>query len=413
MSKQSVVPAVKFWTLLFLFLSVVYSVYSQSEPVPAAAAGVKKPLLRVTMLNGSILRQGRIFLTSYDEEGHGFSAIKAASVEYGWQMFGGTEWHQTCNYPRLGFGVQYLHIMGRDELGHPFSLYGFYDGNYIRTKNFEFTNRLSAGFAYGFGVYDPNAKLANDIFCTRINSFVELGFGLAMRLHDNLYIEPGFRLTHFSNGNIREPQNGLNIVSYSIGLRSTLVKAPMYPVKMKLGPYRHRHEIFGFLGLATRQMSFMTDSSTLPLETYGMNFLMTNLLLGYHYEASRRLKLGGGLDFIFDGTHGQQALALTGMPDKDAIPFQDKLRLAVFISGETAINRLAIVTTLGYIIAQKNFKEATPAFQQRLGFKYYIHKNVFAGINVRAYQFRSADALEFNIGMRTFIGSHGQPTAPY
>ena len=363
------------------------------------------------MMNGSILRQKRIFLTSYDEDGHGFNAIKAFSVEYGWQMFGGTEWHQTCNYPRLGFGVQYLHITDRDELGHPFSVYGFYDGNYIRKKNFEFTNRLSAGFAYGFRIYDPAAPMANDIFSTRINSFVELGFGIAARVRDNVYIEPGFRLTHFSNGNIREPQNGLNIVSYSIGLRSTLAKAPAQPIKIDLTAGRHRHEIFGFVGLATRQMGFMDNSNTLPLETYGMNFLMTNLLLGYHYEASRRLKLGGGLDFIFDGTHGQQELAMSQIPSKSAIPFEDKLRLAVFISGETAINRLSIVTTLGYIIAQTKFKEASPSFQQRLGFKYYFYKNVFAGVNVRAYQFRSADALEFNIGMRRFIGSHGQPHA--
>jgi hypothetical protein len=37
---------------------------------------------------------------------------------------------------------------------------------------------------------------------------------------------------------------------------------------------------------------------------------------------------------------------------------------------------------------------------QRIGLKYHIFENIFAGINVRAYDFSIADYIEWNIGYR-------------
>lgn len=318
-------------------------------------------------------------------------------------MLGGIEWAQACNYPRLGIGLQYLHIMNRNELGHPLSVYGFYDGNYLRLKNFELTSRLSAGLAYGLTTYDPNDVLPNDIICTKVNSFIELGIGMAFRLNESLFIEPGFRLTHFSNGNIREPQKGINITSYSIGLRSYLNGPPPAPIKMSLNKPQHRHEMIAFIGVASRQIEFHTQENDWSIETYGMNYLMTNIHLGYNYEMTRRFKLGGGVDLIYDGTNGQRESAKIGVPDKGAVAFEDKLGVAVFISGETAINQLSVVTTLGYMVAGTRYESSSSRFEQRLGFKYHFYEHYFAGINVRSYHFRAAKALEFNVGVRKYL----------
>ncbi len=361
------------------------------------------PIFRFSMLNGQLLQQNRYLLTNIDEEGHAFKHTKAFSVEYGWQMLGGQEWQQVSRYPRFGIGAQYMHISDRDELGHPFSLYGFFDGNFFSSKNFEITNRLSLGLATGFRPFDPTDHLPNDIVSTRVNAFVEMGVGLAFRLNDYLYFEPAFRFTHFSNGNLKEPQKGLNTVSCAVNLRTLLEKPATEHVKKPLSECQHRHELVTFWAVSTRQLDFSDNNDPIH-ETYGLNYLMTNLHLGYNYEISRGMKLGGGVDFIYDGSNGQLELAAIGItPSKKGVPLGDKLGMSIFIGGERVIDRLSIVGTLGYMVVQKRFGTSSPAFEQRLGFKYHFYKNVFAGVNIRAYRFRAAEALEFHIGVRKFL----------
>lgn len=370
---------------------------------PVAAPPTKIAILRATYLNGNILQQGRPILTTKDENGHDFKAIQAASLEYGWQFWGGPEWHQACKYPRMGIGLQYLHIMNRNELGHPISIYGFYDGIYWGGNGLALTNRIGLGLAGGMKKYSPADLMPRDIFSTRFNAFIELGLGLAIRLNQYAYFEPGFRLTHFSNGNVREPQKGLNIVSYSLGLRSPLGQPSTDPIRVTPSQCLHRHEVVAYLGMSTRQVEFEHNPTGNPVETYDMSFLMSNLHLGYNYEFSQRVKLGGGFDLIYDGTNGQKEIALTGIPDKQAIPLQDKMRLSAFVGGESVIDRLSVMVTLGYMVAQTEFIGTSPAFEQRLGVKYHFG-DVFAGINLRAYHFRAAEAVEFNVGMRRWVG---------
>ncbi|MBK8568083.1 MAG: acyloxyacyl hydrolase [Saprospiraceae bacterium] len=388
--------------LLAVVLSVLFVLQIGSAQT-ADSVATTAPVFRVSLQNGNILPQNRYVLTNIDEAGHAFKYTKAFAMEYGWQMLGGQAWQQVSKYPRFGFGAQYMRIIHRDELGHPFSVYGFYDGNFFSSKNFEVTNRLSAGLGYGFRRYDPNDRLPNDILSTRLNAFVEMGLGIAVRLNDYLYLEPAFRFTHFSNGNLKEPQKGLNVVSYAVSLRALLEKPVHEQVKVPMAVCQHRHELLAFWALSTRQLDF-SDNNDHYHETYGMNYLMTNLHLGYNYEISRGMKLGGGLDFVYDGSNGQLELVANGnTPSKSAVPFGDKFGVSVFIGGERVIDRLSIVGTLGYMVVQKRYGSTSPAFEQRFGFKYHFYRNVFAGVNIRAYRFQAAEAIEFHVGLRKFI----------
>lgn len=391
----------KLWASIFL---LVLPLALQAQPPEGSVPPLplKKAMLRISTQNGDIVHKSGAFLTSVDEVGRQFKSTKAFSMELGWQMLGGREWHQTCHYPRVGIGAQYMRVLHRDEMGHPFSVYGFYEGNFARFKNLEFTNKAALGIALGFVTYDPKSPLPNDIISSKLNAFVELGVGVAARLSETLYLEPGLRFTHFSNGNTLEPQKGLNIASYSLGFRSLLARGPdaTEPLRVPTSLCQHHHELLAFLGMSSRQVEFKNENSNQPIGTFGLNFLMANLHLGYNYEASHRLKLGGGVDLIYDGSNGQQDIFKSGLPSKDAIPFHDKIGLSVFVGAESVIDRLSIVTTLGYMVAQTRFKNSSPAFEQRLGFKYHFYRNLFAGLNVRAYNFSAAKTFEFHIGIR-------------
>ena len=286
------------------------------------------------------------------------------------------------------------------KLGNLSSIYGFYDGNFLYFEKFQLTSRIAVGLNYSPKIYNPNDPMPVDVFSTHMNIFAELGAGIAVRVRKRVFVESGFRFLHISNGNIREPQRGFNDLALNLSIRSSLNHMAPKPLKKSLDECLHRHEIIGFLGFSTRQIDFRKTTLDNHPETYEMNYIMTNLLVGYQFEATRRLKIGGGIDLFYDGTLGQVEAAIKGKPSHNAVPFKHKTGLSIFIGGELAINRLSIVGGLSQIILRQPFESSSPSFEQRAGLRYFINENTFLGMNVRAYNFRSAKAMELNIGKR-------------
>lgn len=403
MAKSRHIGFSKLWAL-FLFTATALATTAQNPNTPPGMERDMMPMLRVSVQNGNILVNKTPYLEAPDGLGHYLKATKAFSLEYGWQTYGGEVWQQACKFPNLGVGLQYMRIMGRNDLGHPISLYGFYNGNYFWSKNFQFTNRIGTGLTVGLATFDPRDSVPNYVISSKVNAFVELGMGVAIRISDHFYMEPGLRFTHFSNGNMKRPQRGINVASYSIGFHGVMGQVPHEPIKMPLPKPAHEQEIIAYIGLGSRQIEFGKDSSDLYADTHGFNYLMANLHIGYYYGLTRRFKLGGGLDLIYDGTNGQQELAGESIVQKTNVPLEDKLGLAIFVGGETSIYKLSVLGSFGYMLAEKRFEKSTPLFEQRLGLKYHFYKNMFIGTTLRAYRFRAAKAIEFNIGTRMNIG---------
>ncbi len=400
MPKRSLYGTSKYFIIVIVSFFLNPFLYNQAPYVPESTPLANQMAISLSAQYGTIIVNHTPYFITPNENGNIFKETSAFTIDLGWKMMGGQEWHHTCKYPRMGIGIQYMRILNRNELGHPFSIYGFYDGNYYWSKNFKITNRMAAGLAYGFLKYNPQTAYPNDVIGTHINAFTELGIGFSVRLKDMVFIEPGFRFNHFSNGNIKKPQRGINIASYKIGIQATMGNQPEKPLNKPISKCRHRHELLAFIGASPRQIEFKINGNYDQHETYGINYLMANLHLGYQYEANHRIKVGGGVDLVYDGTNGQAEAATSGKPPKNAVPFNDKVGLAVFVGGETVVDKLSFVGNLCYMVAQSRFNSSTPLLEQRLGFKYHFNRNIFAGINIRAYNFKAAKAIEFNIGAR-------------
>jgi hypothetical protein len=392
--------AQKFALYCYFGLTSFQIISAQNNDYTLSISSRKEALLRIVFNSGKFLKKRGPFINSIDENGKPFNTTNAISIEYGWQTLGGEEWHQVCNYPIVGVGAKYMYVIGRNEMGDPFSVYGFFNGNFFRTKSLRLTSKIAAGIAYGFTIFDPNDQLPNDLLGSKLNFFTELGVGLDLRLYNSLYIEPGLRFSHYSNGNMYKPQKGVNISSYSLTVRSNLQQNKETYSSIPLSKNRKKHEVLTYVGMATRQVDFIDNDSFTYHETYGLHYLMANLHCGYNYALTRRYKVGLGFDIIYDGTNGQIELAKTRIPTKSAIPNNQKIGLMTCITGESTIAHLSFFISLGYMVALHQFEGTTPRIEQRVGLKYHILPNLFAGVNVRAYKFQYAKAMEFNVGYR-------------
>ena len=84
-------------------------------------------------------------------------------------------------------------------------------------------------------------------------------------------------------------------------------------------------------------------------------------------------------------------------PEKNIDATTDYKRIGLVLGHELFINKLSIETQLGYYV-YKPFNYETNLYQ-RLGAKYYIYKNIFAGVSLKAHGGR-AEAIEASLGVR-------------
>ena len=85
-------------------------------------------------------------------------------------------------------------------------------------------------------------------------------------------------------------------------------------------------------------------------------------------------------------------------PDREYVdPNTDYKRIGIFAGHELFINRLSVEVHLGYYV-YKPFKYESDVYQ-RVGAKYYLTKNIFAALALKAHGAR-AEAIEAGIGVR-------------
>ena len=81
-------------------------------------------------------------------------------------------------------------------------------------------------------------------------------------------------------------------------------------------------------------------------------------------------------------------------------PLSDKIQISIYPSYELVIDKLSVIIQPAFYIYRKNFKDQSPVFHQRIGIKYHLSDNIFAGITLRDYSFHVSDFIEWTIGYR-------------
>ncbi|MAE08380.1 MAG: hypothetical protein CL661_06425 [Bacteroidetes bacterium] len=222
----------------------------------------------------------------------------------------------------------------------------------------------------------------------------------------------GFTFTHFSNGATRVPNMGINLVAPRVGIKYQFKSRTEFIIN-EIPKYSYKWEYIALIAGSSKQLGFMVDDNldtTYVAETYGIFTFST----GVNRQISYKVKFGAGLDFSYDGSYNSY---ISYENNKTTARLNagngNKLAIGAYGSFELVVNKLSVVIQPGWYIYREEWKVPETASEgisiprrkpggsyQRIGLKYHILNNVFAGINVRAYNFSIADYIEWNIGYR-------------
>lgn len=303
------------------------------------------------------------------------------------QTHGNKEWHSAYNFPDYG-GYFLYQDFNNSFLGESYAV-GMHYNFYFLNRHLQF--KLAQGFAYVTNPYDKVENSKNKALGTSIvdNTNIALSYK-----KDNLFgkfgVQAGLLFSHYSNGRTKSPNSGINTYLLNVGINYDFdgevknVPDTIYRKKDWREPIRYNVVL----------RSGVNESPVIGSGQYPF----------YHigFYADKRLgrksaiQLGTEL-FLTEYFKDFIRYKANAYPELNIDPNTDYKRIGVFIGHELFVNRISLEAQMGYYVYEPYKNDIS--IYNRVGMKYYVTKNIFAGFTIKTHLFL-AEALEFGVGAR-------------
>lgn len=308
-------------------------------------------------------------------------------ISYNRRTFGDSRWQQVYNYPDWGFSFLYQNPHN-SILGENYGLFGHYNFYFFKRN---LLLRAGSGITYNTNPFDLDTNFKNNAYGSQLlNSTYFLINYNKKNIFKGFGLQAGLTLIHYSNANFKAPNSSTNTVAFNIGAiydldkdeASKLFKKDTFekysePVKFNL-MLRSGVNESDYIGLG--QQPFLVVSTYLDKR---LSFLSS---VQFGAEAFFAQFLREEIEYI-----------AAAFPNTGVTGDEDSTRIGVFAGHEFHLNKLGILTQIGYYAYYPY--EFEGRMYIRAGLNYYFHKNIFGSITLKSHGAK-AEAVEFGLGIR-------------
>ena len=302
------------------------------------------------------------------------------------KTYGFEKWEQRYNYPDLGYSFIYQEF-NNEVLGRNFSLYAHYNF-YFLNRNLQF--RIGQGIAYNTNPYDKVENFRNNAFGSHFLSSTYLLFNFHKEnIVKGIGFKAGISVIHYSNANVKAPNTSTNTFALNAGVTYDLDGGK------EIDYQKTPHEIIKepiHYNLAFR--TGINESDVINSGQYPF----------YIFSAYADKRLGTlsaiqiGTDVYFSNFLKElikyQSIAF---PEYNVSKDDDYKRIGVFIGHELFINKMSIISQLGYYVYYPFDFEGR--VYNRMGMKRYFNDHLYGVLSLKSHGAK-AEAVEFGIGLR-------------
>ena len=245
-----------------------------------------------------------IFLAGANMAGEPIQRSLAAHLRYSFRFRPGSR--PDCIYGGVyqGIGVSYYSFGNRGELGNPVAVYLFQGARIARISPLvSFNYEWNFGLSFGWKPYDTNYNRANIMMGSRVNAYLNVDFYLNWLLTQRLELTTGLSMTHFSNGNTKFPNAGLNSIGMKLGLVYSFgrVDNPLSRPRARLlaKPFpRHLSYDLVLFGSWRRKGVAVGDKQYAAPDAYGVAGFNFAAMYNFGYK----FRAGLSVDGVYDGS---------------------------------------------------------------------------------------------------------------
>ncbi|WP_323788414.1 acyloxyacyl hydrolase [Psychroserpens sp.] len=303
------------------------------------------------------------------------------------KTYGFKDWESRFNYPDWGFSFIYQD-MKNDILGENYSLYAHYNFYFLKRH---LNLRLGQGIAYNSNPYDKEANFKNNAYGSHLLSTTYLMFNYKKeKLFKGFGLQAGISVIHYSNANIKAPNTSTNTFVFNVGANYMLdyENEPEYIPSTEDKKFKENIKY---------NVAFRTGIN--ESDVIGVGQFPFYIVSGYaDKRLNRKSAIQVGADVFFSKFLEELIYYYSvAFPELNVSGDEDWKRVGVFVGHELFINKMSIITQLGYYIYYPYDFEGR--VYNRIGMKRYFGDNFFGAITLKSHGAK-AEAVEFGIGVR-------------
>ncbi|HAH23185.1 MAG TPA: hypothetical protein DCL77_05405 [Prolixibacteraceae bacterium] len=319
------------------------------------------------------------------------------------QTDGDQLWEQKYGLPTYGIGIYSARFPDNKGFGTPIAFYGIFKAPFKRWNKFSLNYEAAFGFTFNWEPFNPSENNYNISLGSTESVFIDLGANVNYTLSPHFDLGLGYSFTHFSNGALKSPNFGLNTFSPKITLEYRIKRIPLNVSKRQIPPFiRNTSVDFSIFGGEKNVLYKGNDVDTVR-KYNGVYYPVYGFTTVVNRQVNYKSKLGIGMCLSYDGSYNSSVFVENGVPESKEAFQGNKLSLSVFPSYELVINKLSVVIQPGFYVLRKHSTNKEPSTYQRLGLHYQLGSHLFAGVNLRAYNYHVSDFLEWTLGYQLAI----------
>ncbi|MCL4639339.1 MULTISPECIES: acyloxyacyl hydrolase [Olivibacter] len=309
----------------------------------------------------------------------------AFNLKIGWQTkHGGDVYHQLYNYPVYGVGL-YSSTFGLDHVGDPYAVYGFVSIPIKPRVNrrWNFNYRISLGLSGRFNPYSEDENPFNLIIGTKNNVFIDFGGQVNYTLSRHFQIGAGLAFHHFSNGALKLPNTGINLLPFTAAVTYVPNAKTFDFRKQYIAPNPKEDELQFSYAFGFKQLDEDNERKYFK-STIGVFW---SRYLGYKW------RLGLGANIFYSASANDPEVA----GDKESSFNALFSGGPAFYIDHLLTSKLYLNGNVGYYLHRNEFNRETKPMYLRIGGRYYVYKDFFAGVSIKAHAGK-ADFIEWTTG---------------
>lgn len=340
-------------------------------------------MIQLEMENGGMLPSNEVIKEKFQD-----IYYNAINLRVGWQTKPGTDpYHARYNYPVYGFGL-YASSFHKEEIGTPNALYGFVSIPIAphALPKWDFSYRIALGLASNFHPYNREKNPTNILLGSQRNVFIDLGFQANYILSNRFQLGAGFAFHHFSNGSIRQPNKGINLIPFT--LSATYRPGGLHRVQQSREQIKNLHfeensQVHIHYAAGIKEFEPNDDKQ----------YFKSTMGAYWSHSVGPKWRLGAGADLFY--SHSGKDIAIAGdqagelsalLSGGPAFYIDHVLTRALYISGN-----------VGWYAHRNAFNGETKPVFLRIGVRYNVFHNTYAGVSIKAHMGK-ADFIEWTLG---------------
>ena len=349
------------------------------------------------------------FLKGQNQKQKPIEALYSTHLKYSFHFHPNTYLNSIYRGVYQGFGLSHYSFGNKEELGNPIALYLFQGATIAQVSR-----KLSLNYEWNFGIssgwkpYDDDYNTYNGMIGSKLNAYMNVNFYFKQQLSSQFDLIYGATLTHFSNGNTKFPNAGLNATDLKVGLtynfnREENLSSRVFTfnqTRIQKFPKHISYDVVLFGSWRRKGLIFNDEPLASPDKYSVMGFNINPM-----YNMNYNLRVGLSIDGVYDSSanvYTEDYIIGMGETNPGYTFYKPSIKKQLALGVSTRAEYVMPYFTVGVGIGANLIHGGGDlrGLYQTLALKIEVTRNSFLHIGYNLQNFQTPNYLMLGVGYR-------------